>query len=243
MAFLLEEQQPKPTLTELLHDKFGIGFNMLSDVEDDTVVKSIRSRFENNFNANNWDKIPKEDKQNWEKTTSQFWLDTRIPVSKDKPDYEKLTKPEQTAMKKVFVGLTSLDTLQADDGVLSVLTDDIWDNFERAFQTKVMFDETVHNKSYSTIFQTLVTSSKEIDEIFNWASTNKQLQYKAKLIQYVYAKGNIYQKLIVDVLLESFLFYSGFYLPMLWLGTNKMMNVGEIIKLILRRQIAESKPL
>lgn len=240
MPFTLEELPQKPTLTEILQKKFGVGFNMLSSVEDEDVVESIRSRFQHDFEANNWDRISKEDKQDWEKSTSQFWLDTRIPISKDRPDHGKLSPEERTLMNKVFVGLTALDTLQADDGVLSVLTSDIWDGFERAFQAKIMFDESIHNKTYSTIFQTLVASSKDITNIFDWASTNKQLQYKAKLVQYVYAKGTIYQKIIMDVLLESFLFYSGFYLPMLWLGSKKMTNVGEAIKLIIRRQIAVS---
>ena len=34
--------------------------------------------------------------------------------------------------------------------------------------------------------------------------------------------------------LETFLFYSGFFTPLYYLGNNKLANVAEIIKLIIR---------
>src|SRR5690625_7723040 len=42
------------------------------------------------------------------------------------------------------------------------------------------------------------------------------------------------QKKFASVFLESFLFYSGFYAPLWYLGNNKLENVAEIIKLIIR---------
>lgn len=91
----------------------------------------------------------------------------------------------------------------------------------------------VHAKSYSTIFSTLNTK-KEIEEIFEWTNNNEFVQNKAKIINHWYQSGNAYQKKAASVLLESFLFYSGFYTPLYYLGTNKLANVAEIIKLILR---------
>lgn len=41
-------------------------------------------------------------------------------------------------------------------------------------------------------------------------------------------------KKAASVFLESFLFYSGFYAPLYFLGHNRLNNVAEIIKLILR---------
>jgi ribonucleoside-diphosphate reductase beta chain len=39
---------------------------------------------------------------------------------------------------------------------------------------------------------------------------------------------------VASVYLETFLFYSGFYTPLYYLGNNKLPNVAEIIKLIIR---------
>ena len=79
-----------------------------------------------------------------------------------------------------------------------------------------------------------IITKKEIEEIFNWTNNNEALQNKARIINKIYQEGNAYQKKAVSVLLESFLFYSGFYTPLYYLGTNKLVNVAEMIKLILR---------
>lgn len=90
-----------------------------------------------------------------------------------------------------------------------------------------------HAKSYSTIFSTFNTPS-QIDAIFDWARENKYLQYKAQRIQDIYLNGTSLQKKAASVLLETFLFYSGFFTPLYYLGQAKMVNTAEIIKLIIR---------
>ena len=91
----------------------------------------------------------------------------------------------------------------------------------------------VHAKSYSSIFSTLNTKS-EIEEIFEWTANNPYLQKKAEIIKRIYDTGTPLQKKVASVFLESFLFYSGFFTPLWYLGNNKLPNVAEIIKLIIR---------
>ena len=91
----------------------------------------------------------------------------------------------------------------------------------------------VHAKSYSSIFSTLNTKT-EIEEIFEWTAKNEYLQKKAEIIKDVYDNGTPLQKKVASVFLESFLFYSGFFTPLWYLGNNKIPNVAEIIKLIVR---------
>ena len=93
--------------------------------------------------------------------------------------------------------------------------------------------ESVHAKSYSSIFSTLNTKA-EIESIFNWTNSNEVLQYKAAKINDAYKNGTDLQAKAASVLLESFLFYSGFFAPLYYLGNNKLANVAEIIKLIIR---------
>lgn len=77
-------------------------------------------------------------------------------------------------------------------------------------------------------------SPRRIDEIFKWTEENKYLQYKAQTIQEIYRDGTDLQKRVASVFLESFLFYSGFFTPLYYVGMGKMANVAEIIKLIVR---------
>lgn len=185
------------------------------------------------YKAINWNEIEdKIDKATWEKLTEQFWLDTRIPLSNDLDDWRELSKQEQDLVGHVFGGLTLLDTLQSQDGI-DQLRRDVRTQEETAVFNNIQFMESVHAKSYSSIFSTL-NSAEEIKEIFDWTDHNEYLQTKAKVINEIYQNETPLKKKIASVFLETFLFYSGFYTPLYYLGNNKLANVAEIIKLIIR---------
>jgi ribonucleoside-diphosphate reductase beta chain len=186
-----------------------------------------------NYKAINWNQVEDAiDKATWEKLTEQFWLDTRIPLSNDLDDWRQMTSVEHNLVGKVFGGLTLLDTLQSQDGMTS-LKENSTTQHEEAVLNNIEFMESVHAKSYSSIFETLNTE-REIDEIFEWVDENEYLQYKAQKINDIYHNGTALQRKAASVFLETFLFYSGFYTPLYYLGHNKLNNVAEIIKLILR---------
>lgn len=183
--------------------------------------------------AINWNNIEDLiDKSTWEKLTEQFWLDTRIPLSNDLDDWRGLSDTERDLVSHVFGGLTLLDTVQSDTGMDS-LRADARTQHEEAVLNNIQFMESVHAKSYSSIFSTLNTKT-EIDEIFAWIDANENLQYKAQKVNSIYKNGTPLEKKIASVFLETFLFYSGFYTPLYYLGNNKLANVAEIIKLIIR---------
>lgn len=78
--------------------------------------------------------------------------------------------------------------------------------------TNIAFMESVHAKSYSSIFSTLC-STEQIDAAFDWSENNEFLQKKAEIVLDYYEGDNPYKRKVASTLLESFLFYSGFYLP------------------------------
>ncbi|MCR4362028.1 class 1b ribonucleoside-diphosphate reductase subunit beta [Bacillus subtilis] len=185
------------------------------------------------FKAVNWNAIEDMmDKLTYEKLTEQFWLATRMPVSKDISDWNKLSDKEKRLVEKVFGGLTLLDTLQSRVGVQAIRKDARTDQ-EVDVYNNIQFMESEHARSYSSIFSTL-NNMKEIRNIFEWVENHETLQRKAQLIDDVYENGTPLQKKIASVFLESFLFYSGFYTPLYYLGTRRLMNVAEVIKLIIR---------
>ena len=185
------------------------------------------------YEAINWNEIEDIiDKSTWEKLTEQFWLDTRIPLSNDLDDWRTLSQLEKDTVGHVFGGLTLLDTVQSESG-MDQLRKDVRTPHEEAVLNNIQFMESVHAKSYSSIFSTLNTK-KEIEEIFDWTNANPYLQKKAERINEIYKHGTPLEKKIASVFLETFLFYSGFYTPLYYLGNNKLANVAEIIKLIIR---------
>jgi len=135
----------------------------------------------NYYNAINWNNIEDiMDKMTYEKLTEQFWLSTRMPVSKDKSDWTKLPDPEKRLVEKVFGGLTMLDTLQSENGI-DALRKDAKTQHEIAVLNNIQFMESEHARSYSSIFSTLNTK-REIEDIFRWAREDDFLQTKARII-------------------------------------------------------------
>lgn len=189
------------------------------------------------FKGVNWNAIEDMmDKLTYDKLVEQFWLSTRMPVSKDKSDWTNLPDVEKRLVERVFGGLTLLDTLQSEVGVDSLKVD-ARTQHEIAVYNNIAFMESEHARSYSSIFSTL-NNVQEIRDIFEWIETHPTLQKKADLVNNMYVNGTPLQKKIASVFLESFLFYSGFYTPLYYLGRAKLINVAEVIKLIIRDESA-----
>src|SRR5690606_6709718 len=138
--------------------------------------------------------------------TMNFWLDTRIPLSNDVTSWETLTPAEKELTVRVFTGLTLLDTVQSTVGAISLVPDALTPH-EEAVYTNIAFMESVHAKSYSSIFSTLC-STAEIEETFRWGEENPHLIRKAELILDRYRGDDPLKRKIASVMLESFLFYS-----------------------------------
>ncbi|WP_186318620.1 ribonucleotide-diphosphate reductase subunit beta, partial [Bacillus pumilus] len=80
--------------------------------------------------------------------------------------------------------------------------------------------------------------TNEIADVFEWVEENPHLQYKAEQIVHYYNnitdKKSLYLAMVASVYLESFLFYSGFFLPLYLAGQGKMVASGEIINKIIQ---------
>ena len=181
----------------------------------------------------NWNDLPDPfDKDVWDRLTGNFWLDTKIPLSNDIPSWNNLTDEERTAVLHVFGGLTALDTLQGTVGAPSLI-EDAQTPHEEAVLANITMMEHIHAKSYSSIFMTLA-DTPTINDTFRWVEENENIVKKSNIVHAYYDGSNPHKKKIASVVLESFLFYSGFQLP-LWLAAHgKLTNTADIIRLIIR---------
>jgi len=183
--------------------------------------------------AINWNRIQDDkDVEVWNRLVNNFWVPEKVPLSNDVASWATLTKQEQETTMRVFTGLTLLDTIQGSVAAPALLEDAVTPH-EEAVYANIGFMEHVHAKSYSSIFSTLC-SSQEIDEAFRWSRENKHLQAKAGIISERYKGMNKHHKKVASTLLESFLFYSGFYIPLYWSSRSKLTNTADLIRLIIR---------
>ncbi|MFN3391119.1 MAG: class 1b ribonucleoside-diphosphate reductase subunit beta [Meiothermus ruber] len=172
----------------------------------------------------------------WDQNVRQFWVDEEIPLADDKLTWMTLSREEQRVYEQVLAGLTLLDTVQGSVG-MPLLSQHIESLQAKAVLGFMGAMEHMHAKSYSSIFSTLCTSER-IGELFEWVQKERLLQEKQQFVHQRYLgvrdSQSLYLGLAASVFLESFLFYSGFFYPLLLAGQGRMVSSGEIINLIIR---------
>ncbi|ABS02294.1 ribonucleoside-diphosphate reductase beta chain [Kineococcus radiotolerans] len=184
-------------------------------------------------NAINWNRLQDDkDLEIWNRLTSNFWLPEKVPLSNDVQSWQNLGAQERTLTLRVFTGLTLLDTIQGTVGAVSLIPDALTPH-EEAVYTNIAFMESVHARSYSSIFSTLATT-REIDEAFAWSEDNEALQRKASIVLEYYHGDDPLKRKVASTLLESFLFYSGFFLPMHFSSRAQLTNTADLVRLIIR---------
>lgn len=181
----------------------------------------------------NWNRVSDEkDLEIWNRLTANFWLPEKVPLSNDHQAWQALAPHERTLTMRVFTGLTMLDTVQATVGEICQIQDARTEH-EEAVYTNIAFMQSVHARSYSSVFSTL-TSTREIDEAYRWAIGNDLLQARCKkVLQYYYGPDPLKRK-VSSTLLSSLLLYAGFYLPLHFSVHATLTNTADMIRLILR---------
>ena len=181
----------------------------------------------------NWNRVSDEkDLEIWNRLTANFWLPEKVPLSNDHQAWQALAPHERTLTMRVFTGLTMLDTVQATVGEICQIQDARTEH-EEAVYTNIAFMQSVHARSYSSVFSTL-TSTREIDEAYRWAIGNDLLQERCKkVLQHYYGPDPLKRK-VSSTLLSSLLLYAGFYLPLHFSVHATLTNTADMIRLILR---------
>lgn len=190
--------------------------------------------------ATNWDKDNSTALMYWKQNLMQMWQADEFKPSRDIGSWKTLSKDEQTTFIEVLSGLTGLDTTQGIEGMPLVqfhYPDGLWSS---VFAFMGMMEQE-HQHSYSHIFTSLIDRKTAHYYLEEWVPKNKHLTIKNTLIASNYRKllkkNPSTKELLIamgsSVFLESFLFYSGFYYPLLLSGQGKMIASGEIIRKIL----------
>lgn len=103
---------------------------------------------------------------------------------------------------------------------------------EEAVLSNISFMEAVHARSYSSIFSTLC-QTKDVDAAYARVKKIPHPAQGADRFGTLRQRRTVEEK-IASVFLESFLFYSGFWLPMYFSSRGKLTNTADLIRLIIR---------
>lgn len=168
----------------------------------------------------------------YRKQTQQFWLPEEIPVTSDKDCWDGLDDKTKEAYERILAGLTLLDTNQTTG--INKVAEKSENLYIQSLLSLFSGFESIHARSYSTIFQTLCTTER-IEELFDWVEQVEELQAKVgKIVNTYNHEDDLFMSYVASLCLEGISFYSGFFLPLYLSGQGKMVHSGEIINLIMR---------
>ncbi len=182
--------------------------------------------------AINWNRLEDEkDLEVWDRLTGNFRLPEKVPVSNDIPSWQKMTEDEHTLTMHVFTGLTLRDTIQGTVGAVSRIR-------MRSPRTRRPCTPTSPSWNPCTPKATRPSSppcappnrSTRPSTGARTTSSCRKGGNRARLLrgrQPVQAQGGLHPA-------QSFLFYSGFYLPMYFSAHAKLTNTADVIRLIIR---------
>ncbi|OME54066.1 class 1b ribonucleoside-diphosphate reductase subunit beta [Paenibacillus odorifer] len=193
--------------------------------------------------AINWNELTKDSvaMRFWNQNVQQLWFPEDYNPANDKATWDLMDSNQKDVYKKALIKLTHLDTEQFGQGMPLLVLHTKNQHIASVFSYMQMM-EAVHAKSYSNIFQSLITDSQEERDLYAWQESNQNLQGIAEIVVGMYhklfdpkpSKKDLYLAMVASVFLESFLFYSGFFYPLYLAGNGKMINSAEIIWAIIR---------
>lgn len=129
-----------------------------------------------------------------------------------------------------------MDTKQSTDGMSLIAHHEPRPKYSSVFSFMDGM-ESIHHKSYSHIFTTILTNKETNYLLGEWVEKEPHLTKKAQYIGYFYNQLlkpktttlERYMAKVASAFLESALFYSGFYYPLLLAGQGRMTQSGAII--------------
>ncbi|MFC4454783.1 ribonucleotide-diphosphate reductase subunit beta [Deinococcus sonorensis] len=190
------------------------------------------------FSATNWsDPEDHFSATFYENYTAQLWFPDELPLTNDALAWQQLSEPERWTYIHASAGLNALDTLQGEVG-MPTLRGLVHGHIRKATLQFQGMMEDIHARSYSLMNKTFLTTSQE-REVFEWVQAQPQLQFKIQVIEGIFADPDrsglgLWKKLVVSCMLETALFYSGFFYPLYLAGQGRMTSAGELFNLIIR---------
>ena len=172
------------------------------------------------------------DNEVWDTLTDSFGLPENVRLATQLQSYNNLPEAEKKVMQNTYGMLTLLDTIQSTVGATAMVGDALTPH-EEAVYSNIVFMESVHAKSYSSIFSTLC-SKEENDAIFEWTENNELVQNLARIQMNFYTDIDPIKRKIAGTMLEGYLFYTGFFTPFYMGSRNKLPNTADLLGLIFR---------
>ena len=169
--------------------------------------------------------FPIEYKDLWDlykNALTTFWTTEEIDLSKDKNDWEKLEDNEKFFIKNILAFFASSDGIVMENLAERFLSE-IQIAEARSFYSYQIFNENIHNETYSLLIDTYINDIDEKHKLLNSIDNNPIVKLKADwALKWIGDNSNFAKRLVAFAIVEG-IFFSGSFCAIYWLKKRGLM--------------------
>jgi len=169
--------------------------------------------------------FPIEYKDLWDlykNALTTFWTTEEIDLSKDKNDWEKLEDNEKFFIKNILAFFASSDGIIMENLAERFLSE-IQIAEARSFYSYQIFNENIHNETYSLLIDTYINDIDEKHKLLNTIDNNPIVKLKADwALKWIGDNSNFAKRLVAFAIVEG-IFFSGSFCAIYWLKKRGLM--------------------
>jgi len=158
----------------------------------------------------------------YKKSISTFWTTEEIDFTKDQEDYKNLTENEKFFIKNILAFFASSDGIVMEN-LAERFMKDIQISEARSFYSYQIFNENIHNETYSLLIDTFVSDPNEKYHLFNAIDNHPIVKKKTDwCIKWIEDKTSNFSKRLVAFAIIEGIFFSGSFCAIYWLKNRNL---------------------
>ena len=159
----------------------------------------------------------------YKKAVAAFWTPEEVDLSKDRGDFENLSKNEQHFVKHVLAFFAGSDGIVLEN-LVSRFMNDIDHPEIRAFYGFQVAVESIHSETYSLLIEHLVDNAEEKHKLFNAITEFPSIKMKADwALKWVADEDSSFATRLVAFAAVEGIFFSGSFCSIYWLKKRGLM--------------------
>ena len=161
--------------------------------------------------------------QLYKDSLSTFWTVEEINLSKDKEDWEKMTEDERFFIKNVLAFFASSDGVVMEN-LVERFMNDIGIAEARSFYSYQIFNENIHNETYSLLIDTYIDDEEEKHRLLNSIDNHPIVSLKGEwALKWISDKDSSFAKRLIAFAIVEGVFFSGSFCAIYWLKKRGLM--------------------
>ena len=161
--------------------------------------------------------------QLYKDSLSTFWTVEEINLSKDKEDWRKMTEDERFFIKNVLAFFASSDGVVMEN-LVERFMNDVGIAEARSFYSYQIFNENIHNETYSLLIDTYIDDEEEKYELLNSIDNHPIVSLKGEwALKWIADKDSSFAKRLIAFAIVEGVFFSGSFCAIYWLKKRGLM--------------------